>query len=253
MLLLHCDRINAFAHPSGKFSEMSAAEFVQEIRANPDDDTPRLIYADYLEEQGDPRGEFVRVQVELTSLPQGHPEKGGLMRREQELLDAHAEDWLEPIRSLGVDGVSRACFHGGLIEKARMTTAAFTDNGAELCEIEPALHRIQLREAVQSLDQLASLSLPNQVRELDLTANRLGLAEIEYLISAPWTQQIESLILAFNQLGDAGVVQLIAGTWPRLRSLNLDANQITAAGHESLKRSELAGRLDAVSLKANQF
>lgn len=36
------------------------------ILANPDDDTPRLVYADYLQEHGDePRAEFIRVQVAL--------------------------------------------------------------------------------------------------------------------------------------------------------------------------------------------
>ena len=40
------------------------------IIAEPDDDVPRLIYADWLDEQGDAtRAEFIRVQVELFRLP----------------------------------------------------------------------------------------------------------------------------------------------------------------------------------------
>src|SRR5947209_1506964 len=35
--------------------------FLEAIEANPDDDTLRLIYADWLEEQGDPLGEFIRL------------------------------------------------------------------------------------------------------------------------------------------------------------------------------------------------
>jgi len=36
------------------------------IRANPDDDTPRLVYADWLDEHNEPaRAEFVRVQCEI--------------------------------------------------------------------------------------------------------------------------------------------------------------------------------------------
>jgi uncharacterized protein (TIGR02996 family) len=31
---------------------------LQAVLASPDDDTPRLVYADWLEERGDPRGEF---------------------------------------------------------------------------------------------------------------------------------------------------------------------------------------------------
>ncbi len=37
----------------------------QAVLATPDDDTLRLILADWFEERGDPRGEFIRVQCEL--------------------------------------------------------------------------------------------------------------------------------------------------------------------------------------------
>jgi uncharacterized protein (TIGR02996 family) len=40
------------------------------ILAEPKEDTPRLVYADYLDENGQPeRAEFIRVQVELARLP----------------------------------------------------------------------------------------------------------------------------------------------------------------------------------------
>ena len=40
------------------------------IRLAPDDDGPRLIYADFLDEIGDyPRAEFIRVQLALAKLP----------------------------------------------------------------------------------------------------------------------------------------------------------------------------------------
>jgi uncharacterized protein (TIGR02996 family) len=42
--------------------------FLRAIIADPDDDGLRLIYADWLEEQGDPRGELVRLQCWLTNL-----------------------------------------------------------------------------------------------------------------------------------------------------------------------------------------
>lgn len=52
--------------------------FLRAILEAPDDDTPRLVFADYLEETGrDPaRAEFVRVQIELAGLP--HPGPGHL-------------------------------------------------------------------------------------------------------------------------------------------------------------------------------
>jgi uncharacterized protein (TIGR02996 family) len=47
------------------------AAFLDAIRAEPADDTPRLVYADWLEEHGGQpeRAEFIRVQVELAKLP----------------------------------------------------------------------------------------------------------------------------------------------------------------------------------------
>jgi uncharacterized protein (TIGR02996 family) len=48
-------------------------DFLQAILENPDDDVPRLIFADWLEEQGDPRGEFIRLQCELAGLPEYQP------------------------------------------------------------------------------------------------------------------------------------------------------------------------------------
>lgn len=44
------------------------------IRARPDEDTPRLMFADYLEEYGEPgRAAFIRAQVELARTPPWEP------------------------------------------------------------------------------------------------------------------------------------------------------------------------------------
>lgn len=48
---------------------MSAAAFLQAIRDNPADDTPRLVYADWLDEHGEAeRAEFIRVQCRIADL-----------------------------------------------------------------------------------------------------------------------------------------------------------------------------------------
>jgi len=44
---------------------MTDRDFLAAITPNPADDAPRLVYADWLEEHDDPRGEFIRVQVEI--------------------------------------------------------------------------------------------------------------------------------------------------------------------------------------------
>jgi uncharacterized protein (TIGR02996 family) len=43
--------------------------FLEAIKAAPSDVASRLVYADWLEERGDPRGELIRVEEEMNSLP----------------------------------------------------------------------------------------------------------------------------------------------------------------------------------------
>jgi uncharacterized protein (TIGR02996 family) len=43
--------------------------FLEAIRANPDDDDARRVYADWLEERGDPRAEYLRVEIHLARGP----------------------------------------------------------------------------------------------------------------------------------------------------------------------------------------
>ena len=41
-------------------------ELLDEVLGHPDDDVPRRVYADWLSERGDPRGELIAVQCELS-------------------------------------------------------------------------------------------------------------------------------------------------------------------------------------------
>ena len=63
--------------------------FLQAIIECPDDDAPRLIYADWLDERGDPRGEFIRVQCALAGMDEYDPRRWDLERRQWTILDAH--------------------------------------------------------------------------------------------------------------------------------------------------------------------
>jgi uncharacterized protein (TIGR02996 family) len=75
--------------------------FLADIIANPDDDAPRLVYADFLEDRGEPeRAAFIRVQCELARdglRPDTRRED--LEAKERELLRRHERDWLGPLRS----------------------------------------------------------------------------------------------------------------------------------------------------------
>src|SRR5207248_3386174 len=69
--------------------------------SNPDEDTPRLVLADWLEEFGDEhdraRAEFIRVQCQRESLPWDHPKQKELGRAERRLRRDHVRHWLGPL------------------------------------------------------------------------------------------------------------------------------------------------------------
>jgi uncharacterized protein (TIGR02996 family) len=75
--------------------------FLKAILEKVEDDAPRLIYADWLEERGDPRGEFIRVQCKLDKLSTSDPALPTLLEREQLLLREHRDDWMLDLPPLG--------------------------------------------------------------------------------------------------------------------------------------------------------
>jgi uncharacterized protein (TIGR02996 family) len=68
--------------------------FLQAMLEAPEDQTPRLIYADWLEEQGDSeRGEFIRLQAQLAGLAADDPRRPALDERERRLFAELALSW----------------------------------------------------------------------------------------------------------------------------------------------------------------
>ena len=94
------------------------AAFLRAVADAPDDDTPRLVFADWLSDHGEEEyGEFIRVQVELARLDPYHlsctSSKCGLKAcnelraRQSALLTARGREWSRPIAdALGVAPVN---------------------------------------------------------------------------------------------------------------------------------------------------
>jgi uncharacterized protein (TIGR02996 family) len=92
----------------------SEADLLAQCAANPDDDAPRLVWADRV---GGERGELVVIQCDLA--------RGGLTpaearirrQREQELLDRHAVEWAGDLATVA----TRWSFRRGFVEAIRMS------------------------------------------------------------------------------------------------------------------------------------
>src|SRR4051812_5741405 len=73
--------------------------FIEAILEAPSDDFSRLPYADWLEERGDPRGEFLRVEVALFDHPSSDTHDA-LETRRRELLKVLDPEWVDLVRRL---------------------------------------------------------------------------------------------------------------------------------------------------------
>ena len=87
--------------------------FLQDAKEQPEDDAPRLVLADWLEEQGDcDRAEFVRLQCRLapgSAWPIGDEHKPAAVERVEELLALFGGGWLGSLWPIG------GSWHRGLL------------------------------------------------------------------------------------------------------------------------------------------
>src|SRR5262249_37690633 len=80
------------AAPAGTSASLTQA-LEEAIVTNPDDLAAYMAYADHLTEQGDPRGEFMSVQIALENEKLSAAERKKFRTREEELLTQHREAW----------------------------------------------------------------------------------------------------------------------------------------------------------------
>ncbi len=101
---------------------MTEAALLAAIYAAPDDDDVRLVYADFLQDRGDPRGEMIALQIAKS--------RGVLTQeqhaRERELLAAHAARWLAPL-PIRLPGVQ---FERGFVTRCEILTGVIDGRGS---------------------------------------------------------------------------------------------------------------------------
>jgi uncharacterized protein (TIGR02996 family) len=77
--------------------------FIREIIAHPDDTSLRLIYADWLEERGDARGEFLRLEATLSQMAEENRLFKRLRARLRKLREGISADWLARLDSTAIE------------------------------------------------------------------------------------------------------------------------------------------------------
>jgi uncharacterized protein (TIGR02996 family) len=227
------------------------AAFLQAIRDAPDDDTPRLVFADWLDEHGDrsavARAELFRVQCELARWVPELDRRRQLQQREAELLHRHGDEWLGVLPTLCLD----YSFGRGLVQLT-LSGACF-DRGSKLLA-GTWVESLRVREADPYLDRIVSHPLLEQVTRLDLDGNGLDDEAVRALCSSPCLRHLACLDLANNRLTDRALDHLANSPHlGRLTALDVRNNRLTAAGVAALLDSSLGGRLRRLEVHGNDL
>jgi uncharacterized protein (TIGR02996 family) len=230
--------------------------FLADILEHPDDDAPRLVYADWLEENGDSqRAEFIRLQCELARprLAGGTARRRLLAGQVKRLLEAHGGRWAKE-------------YGGWCFEYAEYWSRGFPVAAYVECTLKEAADRISAAVAVApvrrvdisirslrsgdgaalakcaALARLKALCVFGQGFDDSLTQT----GEIERLVRSPNLQPLEQLELVQVAVGEGGGRAILE--LPRLSRLFFYSTGLDNRFARDLARSPLAARLTEVRL-----
>src|SRR5437870_2474259 len=132
------------------------------ILAEPDEDAPRLVFADWLEETGNPeRAQHVRLQCRYARLAKDDPARRPLVEEAAALEKQHLSAWLGPLAPETCRNPSEKFdhFRRGLLYWWYVTAGAFLKKShqRDVCEWFPKLgvDRIFLSEPSKRAEALA--------------------------------------------------------------------------------------------------
>jgi uncharacterized protein (TIGR02996 family) len=250
--------------------------FEAEVRERPDDDAPRLVYADWLEDNGDPeRAEFIRVQIELARIGELDDRAPDLLRRQRELLVRHRDSWSKAGRKF----TRRVEFERGFVGKMTLAAEKFLREAERVFAACPLrdLRLLQLDDmnAVAGSEHLARL------RRLDLRDLRLGVGRVRTLATSPHLGGLEELDLSHNRMRATGAHAVFTSrrlgalrklhlggfyegelsldafadlaALPSLTAVSLSASNLTPLDAEVLAESDRLTSLEELDLSDNEI
>ncbi len=175
----------------------TASALLEAVYEDPTSDSARAVYADALSDAGDPRGEFITVQLGLAK----NPTDAGLRKREKQLHDAHGLQWLGPLAQFVK---TRHRFERGFLAEAVID--------------------FKLGERA---DELAGLPVWSTVHTFDGPAN-IGLHSV--------MRSLRSLGFSVNADGSERAGELLAGTTRPIEVLRLVGDHPSALTCPALPR-----------------
>jgi uncharacterized protein (TIGR02996 family) len=228
---------------------MSSYEgFLQAILAEPDDDTHRLVCADWLEEQGDAdRAQFIRLQIEEWKETRG---KWGPSRFNDQIMKlywANRNRWIQSELPTWLHNEHYVEFRRGFAACINTTALRLVQKAEELWQAAP-IEKLILRSAGGRVRQVAACPFLARSTELHLM-NGVGDEDAIALASSPYLGRLEEVDLSCTKVGDAGAQALAACPGlAGLTKLDLHLTQIGDAGALAIADSPHLTKLEHLDL-----
>lgn len=171
----------------------------------PYDDGPRLVYADWLEEQGDAeRAEIIRVQIDLSRLAEDDGRRPTLKQRELELL-RHSRQWMQQLTQVraGTDYrlplITSSFERGFPLPVYTVSTIDFVTRADEFIGAAP-LWRIRFIDTRGLGSRLAESPFLRRVKEMSLSNGNLEDDDAARIFRSKHLVHLTRLDLRFNDL-----------------------------------------------------
>lgn len=253
-----------------------SAQLLEAIAAQLDDDAPRLVYADSLTEQHDPRGEFIVLQCQAARLPAGDPLRLKLSGKAELLLEEHRATW-SPL------GLEHWEFERGFPSALRRLNVRTLREHAHALEAVVTLRALEVHFGTprpEDLDRLVQLPLLQRLQSLSFNWHAPASVVLE-LLASPWiaklrrlqfswemlpmqvwqvlgraesyAREIPELDLMLSDARDEFVQLLDPAPWPKLRWLRLANGQLGTRGCELLAQPGLFPALTHLDLGWNRI
>ncbi|MFO0552279.1 MAG: TIGR02996 domain-containing protein [Polyangiaceae bacterium] len=240
--------------PSTESGEMDEA-LLAAIRANPDDDEPRLVLADWLTARGDPRGEFIQIQCKLKRALVGVAGRAApprdldatteeLADREQALLARYGNQWAQR----ETPNLTSRVWQRGFVSAAVVRAA----NVGALAAIRTPLRAIKI-DGLEAgdVEGVATARVPETLVSVDLSNNRIGQTRTR-IFAAPAVAAARFLAVG----GNAGFAYekvmsaMLAGA-RQVTHLSLQMASLNDATMVVLARSEQFPKLEQLDIAYN--
>lgn len=179
--------------------DATEAALLQAVLDDPDAQQARIDYADWLDGQGDARGELIRLQLRVDELRKQRASTRTVDAKIKTLLEGNRSEWLEALAPLIDAGVVKEPgFYRGFVERVVMTADDFVDRFDEVIAVAP-IRFLQLSGAGSRAAEVFASPHLARIRALDLRWNDLSDADIEKLAASSHAGGLRWLNLSFNE------------------------------------------------------